>query len=116
MTMCPFPQDREILAKGLPIDNAAGNLVHPIICSVHRSALVHSTKARKLSVFEQSRCLALFQFCVRFCEGVDGKFQVFTRMRRRDLCANTRRTMRNDRVEEADDVNAFFKHSSSELL
>jgi len=33
-----FTQNREIFAKGLPIDNAASNLVHAIICSARRCA------------------------------------------------------------------------------
>ena len=37
-------------------------------------------------------------------------------MRSRDLCANTRRAVRNDGIEKADDINAFLQHSRSELL
>jgi len=33
-----FTQNREIFAKGLPIDNAASNLVHAIICSMGHHA------------------------------------------------------------------------------
>ena len=37
-------------------------------------------------------------------------------MRCRHLCADTCRAMRNDRVEKADDINAFLEHARSELL
>ena len=76
-----FAQNWEIFAKGLPIHNAASNLVHPTICSVHRCAASAFDEGSKESLFRQSCCLALFQFFVHLREGFDGEFQVFARMR-----------------------------------
>ena len=33
-----FAQNREIFAKGFPINNAGSNLVHSLICPAHRCA------------------------------------------------------------------------------
>src|SRR5260370_38029509 len=60
--------------------------------------------------------LTFFQFVVRFGEGVDGEFQIFARMRSRDLRADPRGAMRHDRIEEANDINAFLQHPRRELL
>jgi len=40
--MGPFAKNREILAKSLPIDNAAGSFVHTIICYTRRDAPLDS--------------------------------------------------------------------------
>src|SRR5437016_14310036 len=42
MAMRLFAEDREILAKALPIHGGVGNLMHPIICSAHGNALLYS--------------------------------------------------------------------------
>jgi len=42
MAMRLFAEDREILAKGVPIYGAANNLMHTIICSARRDAPLDS--------------------------------------------------------------------------
>ena len=42
ITMSPLAQDREIPADSRPIYDLTGNLVHILICSAHRSALLYS--------------------------------------------------------------------------
>src|SRR5439155_8344407 len=44
MAVCLFAQDREILAKGVPIHTAAGNFVHTLICSTRRRAPLYSRR------------------------------------------------------------------------
>src|SRR5260370_31972120 len=57
----------------------------------------------------------LFQFFVRFREGIDREFQIFTRVRGAYLNANARGAMRDDGIEKADHVNAFLEHARGEL-
>src|SRR5438876_311247 len=40
--MSPLAQDRKILADSRPIYDLTGNLVHSLICSAQRSALLYS--------------------------------------------------------------------------
>ena len=49
-------------------------------------------------------------------ECVRREFQVFARMRGGDLRADTRGAVWNDRIKEADHVNAFLQHARGELL
>ena len=60
--------------------------------------------------------LQLFQFFVYLGERVDGKFQVFARMRGGDLRADACRAMWTNRIKKADHVNAFLQHAGGEFL
>src|SRR6266550_8936214 len=62
MAMRLFAEDREILAKALPIHGGVGNLVHPIICSAHSRAPLYSktseilvTAARRWNALSSTR-------------------------------------------------------------
>ena len=56
------------------------------------------------------------QLLVHFGKGVHGEFQVCAGMRCGYLCANARGAVWNDRIEEADHVNALLQHVGGELL
>ena len=73
--------------------------------------------ARNILTAQPTRLLLqLFQFSVYLREGVDGKFQVFARMRGGDLRADACGAIWNNRIKEADHVNSFLQHAGSELL
>src|SRR5213082_449608 len=62
MAMRLFAEDREILAKALPIHGGVGNLMHPIICSAHGNAPLYSktseilvTAARRWNALSSTR-------------------------------------------------------------
>jgi hypothetical protein len=48
MPMRPLAQNREVLAKGSPIQTLAGDLVHPLICYTRRQAPPYSQRATKV--------------------------------------------------------------------
>src|SRR6266481_4703824 len=73
MAMRLFAEDREILAKALPIDGGVANLVHPIICSAHGNALLYLktsevlvTVARRWNALSSTRWLSYCGFAARF--------------------------------------------------
>ncbi len=73
--------------------------------------------ARNILTAQPNRLpLQLLQFFVYLRERVDGEFQVFARMRGGDLRADACGAMWNNRIKEADHVNAFLQHAGSELL
>jgi len=60
--------------------------------------------------------LRYFQLFVHFRERINREFQVFVRMRGGHLRADARGAVWNDRIKEANHVNAFLQHARSELL
>src|SRR5438067_10070222 len=55
MAMGLLAQNREIFAKGLPIDRAGGNLVHTIICSAQRCAPILLEEVKRVKSYKVKR-------------------------------------------------------------
>jgi hypothetical protein len=97
--------------------------VHGIMPWTHRS-LGHSSSSDGASAVRQyaGQCgqnagaPRSFEFVIHFRERINREFQVFARMRGRNLRADACGAVRNDRIEKADHVNAFLQHARSELL
>src|SRR5712691_5032351 len=65
--------------------------------------------ARNILTAQPTRLpLQLFQFLIYFGEGLNREFQVFAGMRGGDLRADACGAMWNNRIKEADHVNAFI--------
>jgi len=98
----------------------AGQTRHGVVAAVppaiFNSAAGTAAATSNLSGAPEIAPYQLFQFFVHFGEGINREFQVFARMRGGDLRADAGGAMWNDRIKEADHVNAFLQHARGELL